>query len=91
MVDENNVLLGVLRGTCPNVQQQWGNFTIEFTNQYRINRHLSVDYYREFIEDVTDLISKPREILSFQVPLELQYDIPPENDLAMRNRYLNEN
>ncbi|XP_058797601.1 mite allergen Eur m 3-like [Phymastichus coffea] len=53
LLDKNNFLLGVTRGTTPNIT--WGDFSEEFLNLYKINIHSSVHYYREFIENVTTL------------------------------------
>ncbi|XP_058797603.1 trypsin-like [Phymastichus coffea] len=53
LLDNNNFLVGITRSTCPKIY--WGDFPEEFLNHYKINLHSSVDYYREFIENVTTL------------------------------------
>ncbi|XP_058797607.1 uncharacterized protein LOC131667884 [Phymastichus coffea] len=53
LLDKDNILLGVTRGICPTIK--WGNFPPEFLKKYKVTVHLSVDYYREFIENVTTL------------------------------------
>ncbi|XP_058797612.1 uncharacterized protein LOC131667886 [Phymastichus coffea] len=53
LLDKNNHLIGITRGKCPNIA--WGNFSEKFLNNYKFNVHLSVNYYREFIENVTRL------------------------------------
>ncbi|XP_058797604.1 brain-specific serine protease 4-like [Phymastichus coffea] len=50
LLDANNNLIGITRSTCPN--RSWGNFSLEFLNRYQFNVHSSVNYYREFIENV---------------------------------------
>lgn len=66
-MNKKNVLLGIISSTCPNEIYQWGNFSLEFLNKYKVNRYTSVDYYRDFIENVTELLTRPREVLSFDL------------------------
>lgn len=66
VLDENNVLLGVIHSTSPNETLQWGYFETKFINKYKINLHASIDYYRDFIESVTNLLTKVREIQQFE-------------------------
>lgn len=56
VLDENKVLVGLVRGTCPNITLQWGNFPHEFINHYKVNCHSSVEYYREFIVNMMKLL-----------------------------------
>ncbi|XP_058810017.1 uncharacterized protein LOC131675163 isoform X2 [Phymastichus coffea] len=51
LLDKNNHLIGITGDICPN--RAWGNFSDEFLNNYKFNVHLSVNYYREFIQNVT--------------------------------------
>lgn len=60
LLKNDKVLMGIVRGTCPNETTQYGDFPLEFINKYKVNRHMSVDYYRDFIENVTGLITRPR-------------------------------
>ncbi|XP_058802900.1 uncharacterized protein LOC131670921 [Phymastichus coffea] len=51
LLDKNNFLLGITRSISPRIN--WGDFSEEFLNYYKINIHSSVHYYKEFIENVT--------------------------------------
>ncbi|XP_058810020.1 uncharacterized protein LOC131675165 [Phymastichus coffea] len=51
LLDKKNHLIGITGGICPN--RAWGNFSDEFLNNYKFNVHSSVNYYREFIRNVT--------------------------------------
>lgn len=53
IMDKSNNLLGINFGICPDPKHTWDNFSVSILNQYGVNLHLSVDYYRTFIVKTT--------------------------------------